>query len=219
MYWIKPGQHHAGEEGFAGAGGAKNAGGTLHKFLQIHADRVTLFAGVADDEMLPYLLRVAEDLGHITGCGQADGSMMGRDGFDRQRVCPGRDWLPSIGRNRACRVLGRDPASALAGLPGWYRASARAAAGNRRRQAQFALLIGKARIGRAQLQIGDQAVELPVAAVDDHKTAFLDFLRGDGQPDVQAVFQRTADDIANFRILPGSVWRSDLCHAISLSYA
>ena len=46
------------------------------------------------------------------------------------------------------------------------------------RQARFALLVGEARVGGAELQVGDQAVELPVAAGDDDEGAFLYFLGG-----------------------------------------
>ena len=62
----QPGQDDAGEEGFAGAGGAEDARGALHEFLQVEADRVALLAGVADDE-IALVVRVAEDLGDIAG--------------------------------------------------------------------------------------------------------------------------------------------------------
>ena len=56
------------------------------------------------------------------------------------------------------------------------------------RQARLGLLIGEARVGGAELQVGDQAVELPVAARDDHERAFLHFLGRHGQPGAQGFF-------------------------------
>ncbi len=57
------------------------------------------------------------------------------------------------------------------------------------RQARLGLFVGEARVGGAKLQIGDQAVELPIAAGDDDECTFLDFLRRDGQPCAEDFFQ------------------------------
>ena len=69
------------------------------------------------------------------------------------------------------------------------------------RQARFALLIREAWVGGAQLQVGHQAVELPVAAGDDHEGAFLDFLRRHNQPGPQGFLQSAPDDVTDCRFL------------------
>ena len=56
-------------------------------------------------------------------------------------------------------------------------------------QARFALFVGEARVGGAQEQVGDQAIELPIAGLDDDEAAFLDLLRRDGEAHLQALFQ------------------------------
>ena len=68
------------------------------------------------------------------------------------------------------------------------------------RQALLALLVGEARVGRAQLQVGHQPVEQPVAALDHHETAFLHLLGRDRQPDVQVFLQAAANDITDCMI-------------------
>ena len=45
-----------------------------------------------------------------------------------------------------------------------------------------------------KLEVGDQAVEQPAAALHHHKCTFLDGLRGDFQPGLQVGLQSAADD-------------------------
>ncbi len=72
----QPGQDDAGQEGFAGAGGAKDARRALDEFVQVQADRMALLAGVADDEVAAFLA-LAEDLGDIAGPARRTGAWCG----------------------------------------------------------------------------------------------------------------------------------------------
>ncbi|MPM67141.1 hypothetical protein SDC9_114058 [bioreactor metagenome] len=51
VVFDEPRQQNAGEEGFASAGGAKNAGAALNKLIEVNTNRVILFAGLANDEV------------------------------------------------------------------------------------------------------------------------------------------------------------------------
>jgi hypothetical protein len=73
------------------------------------------------------------------------------------------------------------------------------------RQARLGLLVGKARVGGPKLEIGDQTIKLPVARFDDDKCPFLYFLRGDGQPGAERLFQSAADDVANWVVFAHSL--------------
>ena len=52
-----------------------------------------------------------------------------------------------------------------------------------RRQARLGLFVSKARIGRTELQVCDQAIELKITTLDDDEGAFLDGERVHGQAD------------------------------------
>ncbi len=65
------------------------------------------------------------------------------------------------------------------------------------RQACLGLFVGEARVGGAQLQVGHQAVELPVPGFDDHESALLHFLGRDRQPGAEGLLQTAADDVTN----------------------
>ena len=167
------------------------------KRVQVHADRVVLLPGGADLEV-PCLAFLAEDFGHVARAGQADRGVVRRDGLDRQRAQrlvrvsgdPGRVvGRPGIG-SALEHQRGQDLQVGVQGLPVQQ-------AGELRGQAALALLVGKARVGSAQLQVGHQAVEHPVPALDDDKAAFLHALRRNGQPHAQVLFEPTADDITN----------------------
>ena len=84
----------------------------------------------------------------------------------------------AIGHIRACPVLVRVRASARAALRDWCRASVHAGLWPEGRADGFGLLIGKARVGGAELDVGHDAVILPVAAADDGKGALLHVLWG-----------------------------------------
>jgi len=68
-------------------------------------------------------------------------------------------------------------------------------------------------IDRRQAQVGHQAIKAPMVAVDDHKGALLNFLRGNGQADIQVCFQTAADDITNGWVLREKVMIFHLIHA------
>ena len=65
----------------------------------------------------------------------------------------------------------------------------------------MALLVGKARVGGAQQQVGDQAVKLPVPALDGDEAALLHLLRRYGQAHLQALFQPAANDVADWLLM------------------
>ncbi len=65
------------------------------------------------------------------------------------------------------------------------------------RKARLALLVRKARVGSAQLQVGHQPVEEPVPALDHHKPAFLHLVRRDRQPHAQVFFQAPTHHITD----------------------
>ena len=147
---------------------------------------------------LPFFVRVAEDLGDVAAGGQADRGMVRRHGLDRERArrlsacsCAQAAYSGVAGFGAALEHQGRqDLQVGVERLPVQ-------GLGQGGRQARLGLLVREARVGGAQLQVGDQAVELPVAAGDDDEGAFLHFLRGDGQPGAEGFFQSAADDIAN----------------------
>ncbi len=91
----QPGKDDAGEERFAGAGGAEDAGGALDELFKVQANRQALLASVADDEVALFRW-VAEDGRYIAGLGAPHQGMMRRDGFNRDgcgvdqvRLAPG----------------------------------------------------------------------------------------------------------------------------------
>ncbi len=178
---IKPGQDDAGEEGLAGAGGAKDAGRALDEFVQVDADRMSLFAGVTDGE-IGLLRRVAEDLGDVTAGSQLDRGMVRRHGLDRQGMRRVVGMLSGPGS--ISRVVRLRPALEHQGrqdLQGRVKRLSMQGLRQARRQAGLGLLVGEARVGGAELKVGHQAIELPIPAGDDHEGAFLYFLRRDGQ--------------------------------------
>jgi hypothetical protein len=151
---------------------------------------VSLLARVADDEV-PFLFGLAEDLGDVPGAGQAHGGVVRRDGFDGQRarpvaqpqvnllhpliVSPSARLRPAL--HHQCRQ------DLQVGKQGLAVQQAREIS----RQAGLALLVGKARVGRAEQEIRDQPVKQPVAALDHDERAFLHVLCGDGEPDPQVL--------------------------------
>ena len=163
----------------------KTPGRALDEPVQVDADGMALLARVADHEVA-VLVRVAEDLGDVAAGGQADRGVVRRHGLDRQRarlffgvfLRPGGVFR-RVRFGAALQHQGRQDLQvgverlAVQGL------------GQGGRQARLALLIREARVGGAELQVGHQPVELPVAARDDHEGPFLDFLGRHGQPGAQ----------------------------------
>ena len=97
------GQDDAGEKGFAGAGGAKDAGGALDKLLQVQADRQALLAGVADDE-IAFFLGVAKNCCHVACLGPPHLGMVGWHGLDRDGGGIFHVLLAPGGITRAARI-------------------------------------------------------------------------------------------------------------------
>jgi len=77
----KPRQNHARQERLARAGGAKNSGAALDELIQVQADRVPLFAGVADAKHL-LVVFLPEYLGDISGVRQHHRRVVAGHGFD-----------------------------------------------------------------------------------------------------------------------------------------
>jgi hypothetical protein len=73
--------------------------------------------------------------------------------------------------------------------------------GDIRRIAVGGLFVGKARVRGPELDVGHDAVIVPVPALDDNKRALLDLLRRDREPDAEIFLQPAADKITNFRSL------------------
>jgi hypothetical protein len=65
------------------------------------------------------------------------------------------------------------------------------------RQARLGLLIGEARVGGAQQQVGNQPIELPFAGLDHHEPALLHGLGRHGEAHVQVFFQPARNYITN----------------------
>ena len=134
------------------------------------------------------------------GGGQAHRGVVRRHGLDRQRArglgsadgTPARRWYSGgAGFGPALEHQGgQDFQVGVQGLPVER-------GGQLGRQARLGLLIGEARVGGAQLQVGDQPVELPVAALDHHEPALLHGLGRDGQAHVEVFFQSAAHDITD----------------------
>src|SRR5687768_8664380 len=73
--------------------------------------------------------------------------------------------------------------------------------GDIRGETDFGLFIGEARVGGAKLDVGHDAVVIPVPALDDDERAFLNLLRRNRQTHAETLFQPTADKIAYFSSL------------------
>ena len=59
------------------------------------------------------------------------------------------------------------------------------------------LLIRKARIGRAQLNVRDDAIIIPLPRLDHHKRPLPNLLRGNGQPHPKIFLQPATDDVTD----------------------
>ncbi len=186
-------QHDARQEGFSSPSSAKHPGRALHEFLQVQAHRQILLPSVADDEVFGFFA-FTEYFGNIPGAGPAYRGVVRRHGFNRHWAAlsllpKGKFWAARVGptlqheRRQNFQVGVQGLAVQQPCQP--------------RRQASLALLVGKARVGCAELQVGYQAIKLPVAALNDHEGAFLDILRWDGQPHAQVFFQAAANHIAD----------------------
>ncbi len=193
IFLHQPRQHHTGEEALAGAGSPKNAAGALHQPPQVQLHRVGLFDGVADDEV------AGEEQLYVLWLGQAGHGVVRRHSFDRL-------WAnaPLFHLLLPVQVAG--------GIFLWVGAAVHHQRGvdvqrgiERLAQEQLAqrglqanrLLVGEARVGGAQLQVGDQAEITPVAAVTDHEAAFLHLICGYRQAHVEPFAQPTAADKAD----------------------
>jgi len=83
-------------------------------------------------------------------------------------------------------------------------------------EAFLGLLIGKARVGGAKLQIGHQSIKQPAAGFNHHKAALLHFLWGNGQPDAKGILEGTAHNITNG--LGGMGIKGIGCHHVSPAF-
>ncbi len=193
-------QYDAGQEGLSGTCRTEHARGALDELLQVDADGVILLAGVADDEVAALAL-FAEDLGDVTFVRQVDLGMVRRhvlDGQDARRVFEtGVDHaLPVLVIGRA--GLGSDLEHQVGQhlQVGVERLTIKSF-GDLRRIPDPGLLISKALVGGAEDDIHDDAVVVPVPALDDDERAFLDLLRRDRKPHAEVFLQPTTDEIAD----------------------
>jgi len=193
------GQHHACQEALARARRAEDAAAALDEALQVKADGVALFDGVADDEVGPPFL--AEDGGHVGGVGRARRRVVGGHGLDR--LWPGVllaavDTRLPLGPLRRGQLRPQvEHQCRVDGQRGVERLAVEGAAHDRRQP--VGLLVGEARVGRAQLQVGDEAVVAVAAALADDEAAFLDSVGRNGQADAEPFLQAAADDVAEGR--------------------
>ncbi len=181
-------QHQAGQERLSRAGRPKDARRALDEFFQVQHHRVLLLARVADHKAA-FFFRFAENFGDIALAGQAHRGMVLRHGLDRQQARLGPqaelDFLQPAGVARAARLWAALQHQGRQDFQVGEQGLAMQQSRQLGWQTRLGLLVSEARVGRAKLQIGDQAIELPVAALGDHKRAFLDLLGRDGQPDTE----------------------------------
>ncbi len=192
----QPGQDEARQEGLARAGGAEDARRALDELIQVDADRVSLLAGGADDEVA-LLPGVPEDAGDVLGAGQAHGGVVRGHGLDRDGGGVfGVGRAPSgVGGRKLIRAdvlhqRGEDLQVGVEGLPVEQ-------VGEVGRQAGAGLLVREAGVGGPELEVGDEAIEAVAAGLDHHEAAFLDLERVNGEAGVEQVLEAAADDVAD----------------------
>ena len=194
-------QHQPREERLARACRAEHARRSLHELLHVNAHGMILFARVPDDEVA-LLARVAEDFRDVAFVRQKHLRVMRRHILDGQYA---RLIFESRVNSTAPIFILRRP-QLRTDLQHQVRQHfeiriqrlSMQRLRNMRREPSLHLLIREARVRRPEHNVRDDAVIIPLAALDDHKRPLLNLLRRNCEPHAKIFLQPPANQISDF---------------------